>query len=69
MKKKLFLSLVYIFSFLIPVQSQDDVNLFDFWKYYADSENAMYKTSCSLAFEQLQERKEASFIRLGQWLG
>jgi cephalosporin-C deacetylase-like acetyl esterase len=59
MKKKLFLSLVYIFSFLILVQSQDDVNFFDFWKYYADSENAMYKTSCSLAFKQLQEREEA----------
>jgi len=59
MKKKLFLSVVFIISILIPVQSQDDVNLFDFWKFYSDSENVMYKSSCSLAFIQLQERKEA----------
>jgi hypothetical protein len=57
MKNKLFLSLVFFLTFLIPVQSQDDVNLFDFWKYYSDAENAMYKSSCSLAFKQLQERK------------
>ena len=59
MQKKLFFSLVYLISFLIPVQSQDDVNLFDFWKFYTDSQNAMYKSSCSLAFKQLQEREEA----------
>ncbi|KPL13310.1 MAG: hypothetical protein AMS26_14870 [Bacteroides sp. SM23_62] len=58
MKNKLFLSLVVSLTILIPVRSQDDVNLFDFWKYYSDAENAMYKTSCSLAFQQLKERKE-----------
>ena len=40
------------------VQAQDDVNLFDYWKFYSDAENSMYKSSCSLAFDQLQERKE-----------
>lgn len=52
------LSLAILISVLIPVQCQDDVNLFDFWKFYTDSENAMYKSSCHLAFKQLQDRKE-----------
>ena len=59
MKNKIILSVVYFLIFLLPVQAQDDVNLFDFWKYYSDAENAMYKSSCSLAFRQLEERKAA----------
>ena len=59
MKNKLLLSLVFFLIFLIPVRSQDDVNLFGFWKFYTDAENAMYKSSCTLAFKQLQERKAA----------
>ena len=55
---RLSLSLAFLFALLISVHSQDDVNLFDFWKFYTDSENAMYKSSCQLAFKQLQERKE-----------
>jgi len=42
---------------LVSLHSQNDVNLFDFWKFYTDSENSMYKSSCHLAFKQLQERK------------
>ncbi len=59
MKNKLFLLGIIILTSFIPIQAQDDVNLFDFWKYYSDAENAMYKSSCSLAFKQLSERKEA----------
>ncbi len=55
--KRLYLSLAFLFAVLISVHSQYDVNLFDFWKFYTDSENAMYKSSCHLAFQQLQERK------------
>ena len=55
---RLYLSLAFLFAVLISVHSQDDVNLFDFWQFYTDSENAMYKSSCHLAFKQLQERKE-----------
>ncbi len=58
MKNKLLLSLIIFSTFLIPVQSQDDVNLFDYWKYYTDSENVMYKSLCSRAFKQLQEREK-----------
>jgi hypothetical protein len=58
MMNRLYLSLAFLFAVLITVHSQDDVNLFDFWEFYTDSENAMYKSSCHLAFKQLQERKE-----------
>jgi len=55
---RLSLSLAFLFALLISVHSQDDVNLFDFWKFYTDSENAQYLSSCDFAFNQLQERKE-----------
>ena len=57
MKNKAFLCLLLFLTILIPLHSQDDVNLFDFWKYYTDAENVMYKNSCKLAFKQLQERE------------
>ncbi|MCK5277186.1 MAG: hypothetical protein KAK04_01590, partial [Cyclobacteriaceae bacterium] len=59
MKNLLHIPLIFFLFIQIPAQSQDDVNLFDYWKYYSDAENSMYKTSCSHAFEQLQERKTA----------
>ena len=46
----------------VAAYSQDDVNLFDFWKFYSDAENSMYKTSCSIAFKQLNERE----LEIGQ---
>ena len=58
MKSLLFLSLSFLFIIQIPAHSQDDVNLFDYWKFYSDAENSMYKTSCSQAFELLNERKK-----------
>jgi len=63
MKNKLIPCLVFFLTFLLPVHSQEDVNLFDFWKFYTDSENVMYLSSCNLAFKQLQER-EASIAQL-----
>lgn len=63
MKNKHIPSLLLLLTFLLPVQAQEDVNLFDFWKFYTDSENVMYKNSCNLAFKQLQER-EASIAQL-----
>ncbi len=54
----------YLFSFLIlvgglniPLLAQEDIDLFEFWKYYSDAENSMYKASCELAFEQLDDRR------------
>ena len=40
-----------------PGTAQDEDNLFDYWKYYSDAENTLYKTSCTLAFEQLHQRE------------
>ena len=57
MKKSLLFSLAIFLILLNPVNSQDDVNLFDYWKYYSDVENSMYKTFCSQAFKQLEDRK------------
>jgi cephalosporin-C deacetylase-like acetyl esterase len=57
MKNKHILLQLLLLSFLIPLHSQDDVKLFDFWKYYTDAEHVMYLNSCELAFKQLQERE------------
>ncbi len=54
---KFFLFPFVIFLILIKQgQSQDDVNFFDYWKFYSDIENSMYKSSCALAFQQLDDR-------------
>ncbi len=57
MNTKLFSGLVLLLTFLLPLHSQEDVNLFDYWKFYSDVENSQYKSSCRLAFEQLRERE------------
>ena len=57
MKNKLTISLVFLLIQIIPLQSQDDVNLFDYWQYYSDAENSLYKYFCSAGFQQLEERK------------
>ena len=57
MKNKLTLSLIFLLTQIIPLQSQDDVNLFDYWQYYSDAENSLYKYFCSVGFQQLEERK------------
>jgi hypothetical protein len=74
MKKILLFFSLYIFSLLILfpriLWSQDDVNLFDYWKYYSDVENSLYKHFCNEAFEQLDARK-AEIKKLktkGDWL-
>lgn len=58
MKNQLFLLLIFFSLIYEPVHSQDDVNLFDYWKFYSDAQNSQYKTSCSIAFKQINERKE-----------
>ncbi len=60
MKNKLLLFLFLLIFIGFPVHSQDDVNLFDYWKFYSyNAENSVYKTSCSLAFKQLEQRETA----------
>ena len=57
MKTQLFLLLAFLFIQIIPLRSQDDVTLFDYWQYYSDADNALYKYFCSVGFKQLEERK------------
>jgi len=59
MLRKIILSTILCFSFLLKTSAQDDVNLFKFWSYYSDAENALYKHFCSIAFGHLDEREVA----------
>jgi len=43
---------------ILPVKAQDNLDLFGYWKYYSDAENALYKTSCDYAFQQLEQREQ-----------
>jgi dienelactone hydrolase len=52
-----FFTRTLIILIIIPVQAQDDVALFDFWQYYSDIENTLYKHFCSVAFDLLESRK------------
>ncbi len=57
MKNYFFLIWLILFAVFMPMQAQDDVNLFNYWKFYSDAENSLYKYFCSVAFEQLDTRK------------
>jgi dienelactone hydrolase len=56
MIRSILFAVIYLYS-VIPVSAQEEVSLFDFWQFYSDAENSMYKTSCALAFEQLEQRE------------
>lgn len=57
MKKFFLLFLLLFLTFYRPIHAQEDVNLFDYWKYYSDADNSLYKYFCSVAFEQLEARE------------
>ena len=60
MKNLLTFLILFIFLLLpVQAQAQEDVNLFDYWEFYSDVENSMYKTSCNMAFDQLSKREAA----------
>ncbi|MFH0759745.1 MAG: alpha/beta hydrolase family protein [Bacteroidota bacterium] len=48
---------LFFFSIGFPVLAQDDVSLFNYWEYYSDIENSLYKHFCSVAHDQLESRK------------
>ena len=41
-----------------PTLAQTNYSVLDYWKYYSDAENTLYKLQCNLAFEHLEDRKE-----------
>ena len=57
MNLRIFFTRALFLCIFIPVQAQDDVALFNYWQYYSDIENSLYKHFCSVAFEQLESRK------------
>lgn len=59
MKNKHIACLLLSLTFVLPLKSQYDVQLFDFWEYYTDAADAMYLSSCELAFRQLRDREAA----------
>lgn len=61
MKLRVFLARVFfllIFSPMFLAQAQDDVKFFNFWQYYGDIENSLYKHFCSVAFKRLESRQK-----------
>jgi hypothetical protein len=53
----LYFALILSSCFTESVTAQDDVTLFNYWQYYSDAENSLYKYFCSTGLQQLQERK------------
>lgn len=56
--KNTILLLILLIPCSFPLQAQEDLALFDYWKYYSDAENALYKHFSEKAFTHLSERKE-----------
>ena len=57
MKNQLFFTWLIFLVIFKTLQAQDDVSLFNYWQYYSDVENSLYKDFCSVAYEQLESRK------------
>ena len=70
MKKIILLIFLLISLTFSSILAQDDVSLFDYWKYYSDIENIQYKNLCSEAFKLLDKReKDVSLLRSKEdWL-
>ncbi len=55
--KRLIFFLFFSQVLIVRLSAQDDVNLFDYWKYYSDAKNVKYKYFCTRAFDLLDQRK------------
>jgi hypothetical protein len=53
------LTLLFALPIAVALRAQEAPRLFDYWQYYSDAENALYKHYCDIAFEQLEDRKSA----------
>ncbi|NND05234.1 MAG: xylan esterase [Saprospiraceae bacterium] len=58
MKYRIFWQLLCSLFISLPATCQDDVDLFNYWSYYSDVENSLYKYFCDVAFDQLDQRKQ-----------
>jgi dienelactone hydrolase len=57
MKKGTLISCSLILASFLPLRAQEDLRLFNYWTYYSDIENVLYKHFCDVAFEQLDSRR------------
>ncbi|MFO7670089.1 MAG: alpha/beta hydrolase family protein, partial [Bacteroidales bacterium] len=57
-------------SILLPATAQDDISQFNYWQYYSDIENSLYKHFYSVAHDQLESRKTevGSLVTRSDWL-
>jgi len=53
-----YLLLILLLPISPSLQAQEDLALFDYWKYYSDAENTLYKHFSEKAFTHLVQRKE-----------
>jgi len=50
---------IYLFLYVNnPVYPQPDISLFDYWEYYSDHQNILYKSLTDIALGQLKEREK-----------
>lgn len=53
------IALMCVFVFVygrVAAQKNEGLDLFTYWTYYSDAENAQYKSLCDVAFNQLEKR-------------
>jgi dienelactone hydrolase len=57
MKKGTLISYCLILASFLSIRAQEDIKLFNYWTYYSDIENVLYKHFCDEAFAQLESRR------------
>ena len=58
--KKSTLLLTFAFIYFTPIKTfcQTDYSALNYWKYYSDADNTLFKQQCRIAFQHLEARKE-----------
>ncbi|SDM67277.1 Acetyl xylan esterase (AXE1) [Kriegella aquimaris] len=66
---QLFIVLLFLFS-SIAGYSQTNYSVLDFWTYYSDAENVLYKQQSELSFQSLDQRKQdiAELRTINDWI-
>jgi hypothetical protein len=57
MKKGILISFSLILASFLSIRAQEDIKLFNYWTYYSDIENVLYKHFCDVAVQQLEARR------------
>lgn len=67
------IKLIFLTAFYFTIMNcmaQKEIDFFNYWQYYSDNENALYKHFSKIAFDQLEERRiEVSQLKTKEdWL-